>query len=145
MKKHIIATVVLVCALAAGLLLAGCPSEPSPEAREKRLAAMEAELAALKDEAKARDVEIKKELGLLRENLDSIRDILSVEQQRSELMDQNRTMGQSLDELNDKAKTLARESMDRLMELTKELLDKLEKKMDEQTTKPAPAPEGREI
>ena len=117
-----------------------------------RLAALEAEITALKLEAKARDEAMREDLAAIRKNLDGIRTLIEVEKKRAKAMDpplaKPKTEDDKLDEeINKKAKTFVNENLERLLDLTRKLLDKAEKELDEHMKEPAPAPapKGKEI
>lgn len=111
---------------------------------ENRLSALEAEVAALKE----RDTVYREELAQVRENLEAIQDLLKIDKGRSELKESPSPDSPPSDEdLDAKAKSFVDKNLDRLLELTKKLLDKMEKELDEQlekTTEPTP-PQGDEI
>lgn len=117
-----------------------------------RLAALEAEITALKLEAQARDKAMLEDLNAIRKNLDGIRTLIEVEKKRAKAMDtppaKPETEDEKLDdEINKKAKTFVNENLERLLDLTRKLLDKVEKEMDEHMKEktPTPAPQGKEI
>ena len=127
-------------------LLAGCPSQSvDVDALQERITALESSLETLRQEGKARDQELKEELSLLRTNLDAIRELMQLEQERPGQLGQNGTTDESPGGLDDKAKSFVEKNLNRLMDLTRKLLDKMEKELDKQLEQPAPAPEGREI
>ncbi len=138
----------LVLVLAAACLLAGCSSDSSGTA--DRLIALEAEVQALKTEARAREKAFREELAMIRVNLDGIQSLLEVEKGRAEALDKPKdiTKGDTgdLDEqIDTKAKTFVKENLDRLLAITKKLLDKMERELDERTKEQPPAPKGDEI
>lgn len=110
------------------LALFAC-SGPGPEA--KRLDALEAQVKALRQEAGEREKAFREELVQVRKNLESIRSML-------EKGNGPDTAGSGAGsgtaptdkELDDKAKSFVGENLDRLMELTRKLLDKMESELD---------------
>lgn len=142
-------------ALLALLGLAGC----SQEAPESRLTALEAEVRALKKEATARDKALREELARIRMNLDGIHSILEVEEGRAALdkakpeagdtADESGQSGESGDKLDEeidtKAKNFVNENLDRLLGLTKKLIDMMESELDKRMTEMEPEPEGDKI
>ena len=113
-----------------------------------RLAALEAEVKALKQEAQVREKNFRGELTLIRKNLEGIQDILKLERGRAEALDTPEAQGDAPEsDLNARAKSFVNESLDRLLELTRKLLDKMEKEFDEQMKKDEKpeAPERDEV
>ncbi|MBI9078560.1 MAG: hypothetical protein JEY79_02310 [Pseudodesulfovibrio sp.] len=143
-----------VVSIVLGLLLLGlfaCSS--GDEVPLDRLAALETEVKVLKQEAQVRETAFRDELAQIRKNLEGIQDILKVEKGRSGVLDKPEGVepeadGDSLDSALDfKAKSFVSENLDRLLEITKKLLDKMEQELDEQMKKeetPKP-PEGDAI
>lgn len=147
MRNTTIACVVS-CLLLAACLLAGCSSE-SPETSE-RLDALESEVKALKAEAGTREKALREELAQIRVNLDGIQSMLEVEKGRAEAPEKSEAAPEAeegdLDsQIDTKAKTFVKENLDRLLAITKKLLDKMESELDKATEEEAPAPEGDEI
>ena len=123
------------------LALFAC-SGPGPDA--DRIQALEAEVKALRQEAGERDKVFRGELARVRENLDEIRSMLEAGRGSGEDAESG---GAPTDkELDDKAKSFVGENLDRLMDLTRKLLDKMESELDEtpRTTGEPPA-KGDEI
>lgn len=127
--------------LAAMFLLTAPGCTPT---NEERLSALEAEVAALKEHNAIN----REELAQVRKNLEAIQDLLKIDQGRARLKQGTESeTPHSKDSLDSKAKDFVDKNLDRLLELTKKLLDKMEKEMDEQfdkMQKPAP-PHGDEI
>ncbi|BDQ33986.1 hypothetical protein JCM14722_15280 [Pseudodesulfovibrio portus] len=127
-------------ALAAMVLFTSLGCTPSDE---DRLSALEAEVAALKE----RSLASREELAQVRKNLEAIQDLLKLDRDRARLEQDENTAPPSDEELDAKAKSFVDKNLDRLMEVTKKLLDKMEKELDEQLEKmnePTP-PQGDEI
>jgi len=127
-------------ALAAATLLAAFGCTPS---NEDRLSALEAEVAALKE----RNLAGREELAQVRKNLEAIRELLKLDQSRARLKEGEKTAPPSDEGLDAKARSFVDKNLDRLLEVTKKLLDKMEKELDEQfdeMKEPAP-PQGDEI
>jgi len=151
MKERVMKKIVLVVL---GLMLFGlfaCSS--GDDVALDRLAALETEVKALKLEAQVREKAFRDELAQIRKNLEGIQDILKVEKGRAGVMDKPEVVDPEADEdsldreLDFKAKSFVSENLDRLLEITKKLLDKMERELDEQMKKeetPIP-PEGDEI
>lgn len=145
-----ITTFTVTSVLLATVLLfgAGCSSETPgmTKAESDRMAALEAEVKALRLEAHAREAALKEELASLHKSLSTIHDLIDMDQKRADAMKQPETKGDKLDqELDQKAKSFVNENLEKLMDITKKLLDKMEKEIDEQMTKKAPVPEGDQI
>ena len=110
------------------LTLFAC-SGPGPEA--KRIDALEAEVKALRREAGERDKAFRAELARVRENLEGIRLLLEKDAASGKARGDADSGGAPTDkELDDKAKSFVGENLDRLMELTRKLLDKMESELD---------------
>lgn len=149
--KHVFIS--LVCMLT--IALAGCSSQ----APDERLAALEAEVKALKEEATARDKSLREELARIRLNLEGIHSILEVEQGRAALKkagpkveapegEEPGASGEQLDEkIDEKAKNFVNENLDRLLGLTKKLIDMMETELDKRMTEMEnePEPQGDKI
>ncbi len=149
MKKTTIQYTVLSLLFALALVLPGCSSDKVSSDPE-RLATLEAEVKALKLEAQAREVTFKKELAMLGKSLEGIRTLIEVEKHRADALDTPKpapfTEGEKLDdELDMKAKSFVNENLDRLLDITKKLLDKMEMELDEQMQRNLPEPEGDKI
>jgi len=129
--------------------LSACSSGDS--GTSDRLAALEAEVKALKLEAQVREKSFREELTQIRKNLEGIQDILKVDKGRADALVKPEADVDPLDEeLDTKAKSFVNENLDRLLEITKKLLDKMEQELDEQmkkqeTPETPEAPEGDEI
>lgn len=136
------ATALLLIALVLGACSSGSPSD-------ERLAALEAEVAELKAQARAGEKRFMEELAQIRTNLEAIRGLVEVEQRRAEAMDAPSAEGESGDaldkDIDTKAKSFVSENLDRLLAITKKLLDKMEQELDERMKEPAPEPEGDRI
>ncbi|MEF2230867.1 MAG: hypothetical protein V3571_08060 [Pseudodesulfovibrio sp.] len=136
-----------VLLLALLTILPGC--SPAPPETEVRLAALEAEVKTLKAEASARDKALGEELALIRTNLGSIRSLLEADRERAGTVGPEAGGGApegDLDaELDAKAKGFVKENLDRLMAITRKLLDKMERELDKQETPIPPADEGDKI
>ena len=138
LMKHVRMIPLAALALVAVLLLAVAGCTP---ASEERLSALEAEVAALKE----RNAASREELAQVRKNLEAIHDLLKLDQGRARLKES--TEPEADKDLDTKAKDFVDKNLDRLLELTKKLLDKMEKELDEQFDKmnePAP-PQGDQI
>lgn len=151
MKKTIITHCVLGTLLTLTLALVGCQSQTA-ENMADRLAGLEAEVHALQVQSSARDAAVKEELATIRKNLEGIRSLIEVEKSRAKALDTPKAQSKSererdkLDEeLDIKAKNFVSENLDRLLDLTSKLLDKMEKEIDEQMKKETPAPDGDQI
>ena len=109
-----------------------------------RIQALEAEVKALRQEAGERDKAFRVELARVRENLDQIRSMLEAGRGSGEDAESG---GAPTDkELDDKAKSFVGENLDRLMDLTRKLLDKMESELDETPRKTGEPPvKGDEI
>lgn len=140
---HGVLGLLLILALAVTGCTSDKPSSMSSSDKE-RLTALEQEVSSLKAEASAREDAFKKELSLIRKSLDSIHSLLEIEKERPKA--ETAPKGDQLDdEINNKAKSFVSENLDRLLSITKKLLDKMEKEIDEQMPKENPAPKGDEI
>ena len=137
MKKHSTKFTLLMVTLTVTLLLGGCSSDSN----EKRLTALEAEVAALKAQNMKQAAAFKKELGQIRKNLDGIHDILALDKVRPKTQDSASSMQKEKDQLDDeldvKAKNFVSENLDRLLGITKKLLDQMENEIDEHMKKNA--------
>lgn len=141
---------VLFALFALFLILPGCSSDPAADT--DRLNALEVEVKALRTEADVREKALREELAMIRVNLDGIQSLLKMEKGRAEALDTKKTAPKAevkdddLDnQLDTKAKTFVSENLDRLLVITKKLLDKMEQELDEQMKEPAPKPEGDDI
>lgn len=147
MKRNTI-IIGLLGLLLAGTLLTGCSSES--QETSQRLTALEAEVKALRAEAGAREKALREELAMIRVNLDGIQSMLEVEKGRAEAKAAPEAApqgdGAELDkQIDTKAKTFVKENLDRLLAITKKLLDKMERELDRQDEKQSEAPSGDEI
>ena len=146
MRNNTIACGVL-CLLLTTVLLAGCSSE-SPGTSD-RLDALEKEVKALKAEAGAREKALREELAMIRVNLDGIQSMLEVEKGRAEAPEKSsEPEGEEGDldsQIDIRAKTFVKENLDRLLAITKKLLDKMEQELDKATEEETPEPKGDEI
>ncbi len=131
----------------------GCSSTPSDT--EKRLGVLENEVKALRSEARTSEKSLREELALIRTNLATIRSLLELERDRSEAVappakSEDSAKGKESEsdrldrELDAKAKGFVKENLDRLLAITRKLLDKMEHELDKQETT-SPKPEGDEI
>ncbi len=149
MKKTTIQYSVLTLLFTLALALSGCSSDKAASDPE-RLAALEVEVKALKLEAQAREATFKKELAMIGKSLESIRTLIEVEKHRADALDTPKPAPQTEgekrdDELDTKARSFVNENLDRLLDITKKLLDKMEKELDEQMQRNQPEPEGDKI
>jgi len=155
MNKNTISSLFTAGAVIVLLSLSGCASQPPSEAKgsdSRRLTALETEVGSLRVEAKAREAALREELASIRENLAAVRDLIKVEQARAkgltpvdpdaEAKAESETMNRELDK---KAKNFVSENLDRLLDITGKLLDKMEKEIDEKMQKKAPEPDGDQI
>lgn len=146
MKKNVLKSMAMVFLLLALFLLPACSSGSGDN---ERLTALEAEVKSLKAEAQAREAHFKKELTQIRKNLEGIRGLIEIEQGRSGSLSTPQAdadSGNKLDqEIDEKAKSFVSENLDRLLDITKKLLDKMEQELDKQMVEPAPKPKGEEI
>lgn len=150
MKTTTFTPIVSALLLVALLGLAGCADDtpssvPSSSVQADRLTALEAEVATLKEEAITREAAMKEELALIRQNLEHIQSMLAIEKESEKVMKTPPPSDDSVDKELEDAKTSFKESLDRMVDVTKKLLDKMEKEIDEQMKKLSPAPEGEEI
>lgn len=130
-----------LAALALALALFACTG-PGPDA--DRVDALEAEVKTLKQEAAARDKAVREELARVRGNLEDIRSLLESGKDGGEAL---REPVPSDEELDAKAKGFVGENLDRLMDLTRKLLDRMESELDDNTPPAAGEPpvKGDEI
>jgi len=148
MKERVMKKIILVVL---GLMVFGIVACSSGDSgTSDRLAALEAEVKALKLEAQVREKSFRGELAQIRKNLEGIQELLHVEKGRADALDAPAPAPKedSLDEeLDTKAKSFVNENLDRLLEITKKLLDKMEQELDEQMKKEETpqAPEGDQI
>ncbi|EGB15052.1 hypothetical protein DND132_1846 [Pseudodesulfovibrio mercurii] len=118
-----------LAALALVLALFAC-SGPGPDA--ERVDRLEAQVKSLEQEAAARDKALREELARVRGNLEDIRALLEADKDRSgDGGDAGSGAAPSDEELDAKAKSFVGENLDRLMELTRKLLDKMESQLDD--------------
>lgn len=152
-------TMMLVALLLAGF--AGCA--PGPEERGgDRVVALEAEVAALRQEMRARDEALRGELAVIRQNLDGVREALRAGAGLSGKAETGGAKaapdtdaplppdgGDTRDELDEeldvKAKTFVRDSLDRLLAITRKLLDRMDSELEKRndpSDEKSPAPDG---
>ncbi|MEZ7198360.1 hypothetical protein [Pseudodesulfovibrio karagichevae] len=117
-----------LAAFALVLALFACSGQ-GPEA--KRLEALEAEVKALRQEAGEREKAFQEELAQVRKNLEDIRSLLENGAGRDTAGGAAESGAPTDKELDDKAKSFVGENLDRLMELTRKLLDKMESELDD--------------
>ncbi|WP_316899107.1 hypothetical protein [Pseudodesulfovibrio indicus] len=154
MRKRVSLTAALAVLL---LALCGC-NPPAPEenrTNEARIDALEAEVQALRRDETARDKRFSDELARVRESLESIRALLEIDRARTGDGDAPGKSGAdkpgpgeppSDEELDAKAKTFVGENLDRLLDLTRKLLDRMESELDDKLKEPGEPPaEGHEI
>jgi len=131
--KNITASILCLLVLLGGY---GCQ-----ESESERLSRLEAEVKALRAKSKAREEAFKEELVQVRKNLEGIKVVLEMDEGRAQVQEGT---GKGLDE---KTKSFVTENLDRLLNLTRKLLDTMEKELDEQLgdmNEPAP-PQGDAI
>jgi len=131
--------------LALALAVTGCTGDNSSSmstAEKDRLTALEKQVASLQAEASAREAAFKEELSLIRKNLESIRELMEIEEESGKAKAAPKNFDEEIDA---KAKSFVSENLDRLLSLTKKLLDKMEKELDDQMKKDIPAPKGDDI
>ena len=147
MRRQNVKIAVATGLLALLLVLPGCSSAPSDT--EKRIAALEAEVAALKEDARTREKAFREELAMIRTNLGSIHSLLEVDKESAKAAPGTTEDGKTGDDLNDeldvKAKTFVKENLDRLLAITRKLLDKMERELDKQEEPAQPKAEGDSI
>lgn len=143
-------TLSLRSALAVLLLLALCGCNPPSAEKSRddaaRIDALEAEVLALRREGAERDKRFSDELGRVRENLESIRSLLEMDRARAGSGDAPGKSGSGEpptdEELDAKAKTFVGENLDRLLDLTRKLLDRMESELDDKLTETGEPPVG---
>jgi predicted phage gp36 major capsid-like protein len=124
------------------LALFACSGQGS---ETKRIDALEAEVKALRQEAGERDEAFRTELARVRENLEHIRSMLEAGA-ASDKPAGEAGSAPTDKELDDKAKSFVDENLDRLMELTRKLLDKMESELgDKSRTTEEPPVKGDQI
>jgi len=142
--------------LFAGLLfVTGCSFDSASDGDRERLAALEKEVLTLKQSLKERETVMKEELASIKLSLEAIRKIVEMESERAKAFDADKhgedasegtpAPESSEQDLNDKAKTFVDKNLDRLMDLTQKLLDKMEKELDKRLNDDPPAPQGDQI
>jgi hypothetical protein len=116
--------------------------------------ALETEVESLRQEMRARDEALRDELAVIRRNIDGVRDALAALGADSSpapspsakpaapdapaTPDAAEAERDALDnELDVKAKTFVKESMDRLLEITKKLLDRMDQELEKRDEPPA--------
>jgi Skp family chaperone for outer membrane proteins len=140
-------TIVTLCigtvTLALLLTVGGCVSEPSPpHADTRRIEALEKEVNALRNEAASRDEALRKELSLIRESLDTMSALVKQHKAPAAAKKDDEKLEEAIDT---KAKTFVNDSLDRLLDITRKLLDKMNKELNDSMTTDPPAPEGDHI
>jgi len=155
-KGHILAA----AALAILLGLSACG--PAPRERDgdsDRVSALEAEVAALREEMRARDEALRDELSLVRRGIDAVREALRADAALGKAVPGSApapgpdaaTGGDEArealdDELDIKARTFVKESLDRLLGITRKILDRLDSELEKRDEPPAEggqAPSGQ--
>ncbi len=160
MKQTIMIPFAAMCALGVFLFLFGCAPDDGVPAAEgtgssassgapesDRVRALEARVEALKAEVRSRDEALRGELEAIRKSLDEVRDLLrnpakpgdpaeGAPRAHGQEQDSQREQDRLDDELDTKAKTFVNESLDRLLEITKKLLDRMSGELDELDTTP---------
>lgn len=120
------------------LVLLGCSSPPSDELEvpdnvavsgetEARLALIEQDLLSLKTENDRRFENLQKDMEAMKGQLEELSSALKG--------------AGGKDDLDSSAKDFARESIQRMLDLSKKIMDKLEKELDK-STEPEPAPQN---
>lgn len=145
--KHTVFIILALLLLSVG----GCAS--GSQVDSDRLAALEAEVAALRARVVAQESAFKEELGQIRKNLEGIHELVELDKARSGAEESPRSEAEAKkdaldDDLDIKAKSFVNENLDRLLDITKKLLDKMESEIDEQMKKnetEAPADKGETI
>lgn len=125
----------------------GCASNsPAGMTRKEqdRVAELEKSIADLKAITAKQNEDFMKELALIRDNLDAIHALLQEDKARTNVVEPSESEGSDHD-LDTKAKSFVSESLDRLFSITGELLNSMEKKLDDQLKKDTPAPKSDEI
>ena len=153
MRRQNVIIAVVAGLLALLLVLPGCSMPQDMENRistlEAKSAALEAEVAALKEDARAREKALREELAMVRTNLGSIHSLLEMDKESAKAAPQQPEDGKTGDELNNeldvKAKTFVKENLDRLLSITRKLLDKMERELDKQEEPARPQAEGDTI
>lgn len=146
---------IIACAALFVLLLGACTAEPPGKVSEgptpavsgleKRVQELERRLQAVQDENGRRFKEIRDDLAALKTGMDGIASLLGQEKESAE-----KTQAQKeKDELDGTARRFARESMERMLDLSRKIMEKLEQELDGVGPKsPAPetgaAPEGKD-
>lgn len=146
MKKNTLKYMAMALLLVAAFSMTACGSGSGAD--NERLAALEAEIKALRVDAQAREARFKDELVQIRKNLEGISGLIQVEKGRADALapQSEADSGDSLDqEIDKKAKSFVSENLDRLLDITKKLLDKMEQELDQQMKDVEPQPKGEEI
>jgi Skp family chaperone for outer membrane proteins len=160
MKQTMMTPFAAMCALGFFLFLFGCAPDDGVPAAEStgpgvssgvpegdRVRALEARLEALRAEVRSRDEALRGELEAIRKSLDEVRDLLrnpakpggpaeGAPRADGQESDSQREQDRLDDELDTKAKTFVNESLDRLLEITKKLLDRMSGELDEMDKTP---------
>lgn len=109
------------------VVLLGCVNEDQTSGAE-RLSRLESEVKALKAEARANDQALRDELALIRKNLEAMRVLMEAGEAPVPPESPSEDLGEGIKE---KARAFVEENLDRLMGLTKELLDQMEQELDQ--------------
>lgn len=152
MKKIAMNPTVLLLLLLSILVIGGCASEPSSSSMSKtdsgRLAALEAEVATLKAKGVEQETAFRAELAQIRKNLEGIRELINIDRERANLgaaenAERDAEKNKLQDDMDIKAKSFVNENLDRLLDITKKLLDKMESEIDKQMDKKPDAPQQK--
>ncbi|WP_285906749.1 hypothetical protein [Pseudodesulfovibrio pelocollis] len=131
------------------LLLGLAACDQAPRGRDfdgDRVSALEAEVAALREEMRARDEALRDELSLVRRSIDAVREALMAgaapldggTAPASPDSPSGDAAREALDdELDIKARTFVKESLDRLLGITKKILDRMDRELDKRDEPPA--------
>lgn len=143
--QHISTTLLVTTVCLAVLLLAGgCSQEP--DAVQGRLQAIEAELAVIKAAGEEREAQLRHELSMINKNLETMRALIELDMQRAEEgTASDDSVKDDAETLEGRTRTFVNENLDRLMDLTKKLIEKMEKEIDEARSPKEVEPEGDTI
>lgn len=119
MPKTIVTVLLTLC------LLAACSAGTGDPGLEKRVGALEKRVEALQQSQAADTALVKKELAEIRANLSLVLETLAADKDASG------------EHLEGKAKQLAKESMEKLLKLSRDILDRLEEKLKDLPEQPA--------